>query len=74
MNDPDYPFGIPGGFDTVPSIQTIPARVSFNIGIDSIDWFTISFYRWYFNKQEGLMMSFTVDWNLRHFWKVNIEP
>jgi hypothetical protein len=62
------------GFDTKPSVQEIPARWSLTVGIDSIDWFTIMWYRWYFSKADGLMVSKTIEWNLRKFWKVNIEP
>ena len=56
------------------SIDSIPAQWSFTIGVDSIDWFEIRWYRWYFDKEVGMKMSKTIDWNLRRFWKVNIEP
>ena len=56
------------------SIDSIPARWSFTIGIDSTEWFTISFYRWYFNKGDELMESWTCEWSLRYFWKLRIEP
>lgn len=63
-----------GYFDTIPSVQTIPARWSITIGVDSIDWITFCWYRWRFDKGEGLMLSKTYEWNLRRFWKVSVEP
>lgn len=63
-----------GDFDTKPSVQTIPARWSITVGIDSIEWFTACWYRWYFSKEDGVKVSQTIDWNLRRFWKVNVEP
>jgi hypothetical protein len=62
------------GFDTIPSIQTIPARWSLTVGVSSDDWLGIYWYRWYYNKDDGLMMSKTIEWCLRRFWKVSIEP
>ena len=60
--------------DELKSIDSIPPRWSLSIGIDSIDWLTVCWYRWYFDKDAGMMMSKTYDWNLRSFWKVNVEP
>lgn len=56
------------------SIDSIPARWSITIGIDSIDWVAFCWYRWYFSKENGMMVSKTYKWNLRRFWKVNVEP
>ncbi len=55
-------------------IDSIPYRWSLSVGIDTHDWITITFYRWYFNKKEGLPMSFSIDWSIRRFWRLNIEP
>ena len=86
-NDAEYTVGVDPGvpgaditiapkiyFDTIPSIQSISAKWAFTIGIESDDWITVCWYRWYFCEEDGLMLSRTIEWNLRRFWKVNIEP
>jgi hypothetical protein len=55
-------------------IDSLPPRWSFTISIDSEDWVLVSWYRWYFNKDEGLLMSYSWEWALRRFWRLDIIP
>ena len=56
------------------SIDDVPAQWSISLSIDSQDWLQLTWYRWYFDRNAEMMMSLTLEWCLRRFWKIEMEP